>query len=112
MARTGRYIGTAIASVINLLNTERIVLGGGVMDAGELILDPIIQEARRRSFQPNFESTQIVAATLGPGPGALVIGAATGGQQDEGGGGGGDCFGGRRTQHRWLLSPGRPGMIA
>jgi glucokinase len=74
MARTGRYIGTAIASVINLLNTERIVLGGGVMEAGELILDPIVQEARRRSFQPNFESTQIVAATLGPD--AVSIGAA------------------------------------
>ncbi|HEX8502258.1 MAG TPA: ROK family protein [Pyrinomonadaceae bacterium] len=74
MARTGRYIGTAIASVINLLNTERVVLGGGVMDAGELILNPVIQEARRRSFQPNFESTQIVAATLGPD--AVPIGAA------------------------------------
>jgi glucokinase len=74
MARTGRYIGTAIAAVINLLNTERVVLGGGVMDAGELILNPIIEEARRRSFQPNFESTQIVAATLGAD--AVPIGAA------------------------------------
>ncbi|HEV2864767.1 MAG TPA: ROK family protein [Pyrinomonadaceae bacterium] len=64
--RTGRYIGTAVAAVINLLNIERIVLGGGVMDAGELILNPIIREARRRSFQPCFEATQIVAATLGP----------------------------------------------
>jgi glucokinase len=72
--RTGRYIGTAIATVINLLNTERLVLGGGVMDAGELILQPVISEARRRSFQPNFESTQIVAATLGPD--AVPIGAA------------------------------------
>src|SRR5437660_1397204 len=72
--RTGRYIGTAIAAVINLLNPERIVLGGGVMDAGELILDPVIREAGRRSFQPNFESTQIVAATLGPD--AAPIGAA------------------------------------
>jgi glucokinase len=74
MARTGRYIGTAIAAVINLLNTERIVLGGGVMDAGDLILAPVIEEARRRSFQPNFESTQIVTATLGPD--AVPIGAA------------------------------------
>jgi glucokinase len=74
MARTGRYIGTAIAAVINLLNTERVVLGGGVMDAGELILNPIIEEARTRSFQPNFESTQIVAATLGAD--AVPIGAA------------------------------------
>lgn len=74
MSRTGRYIGTAIAAVINLLNTERIVLGGGVMDAGDLILEPVIAEARRRSFQPNFESTEIVTATLGPD--AVPIGAA------------------------------------
>jgi glucokinase len=72
--RTGRYIGTAVAAVINLLNVERIVLGGGVMEAGELILNPIIREAGRRSFQPCFEATQIVAATLGPD--AVPIGAA------------------------------------
>lgn len=72
--RTGKYIGTGVASVLNLLNIERIVLGGGVMDAGDLILNPIIQEARRRAFQPCFEATQIVAATLGDE--AVTIGAA------------------------------------
>src|SRR5258705_12174147 len=72
--RTGKYIGTGVASVINLLNIERIVLGGGVMDAGQLILKPIIQEAKRRAFQPCFEATQIVAAKLGPD--AAPIGAA------------------------------------
>ncbi len=63
--RTGKYIGTGVASVINLLNIERIVLGGGVMDAGPLILEPIIQEVRRRAFQPCFEATSIVIAELG-----------------------------------------------
>ena len=72
--RTGKYIGTGVASVLNLLNIERVVLGGGVMDAGELILNPIIQEARRRAFQPCFEATQILAATLGAD--AASIGAA------------------------------------
>ena len=72
--RTGRYIGTAIAAVINLLNIERIVLGGGVMEAGDLILNPIIREAGRRSFQPCFEATQLVAASLGAD--AVPIGAA------------------------------------
>ncbi|MGH9944512.1 MAG: ROK family protein, partial [Pyrinomonadaceae bacterium] len=62
--RTGRYIGTAVAAVINLLNIQRIVLGGTIMEAGELILSPIIREAGRRSFHPCFEATQIVAATL------------------------------------------------
>src|SRR5215216_2586386 len=72
--RTGKYIGTGVASVINLLNIERIVLGGGVMDAGSLILNPIIQEVKRRAFQPCFEATEIVAGKLGLD--AAPIGAA------------------------------------
>jgi glucokinase len=72
--RTGKYIGAAVASVINLLNIERIVLGGAVMEAGDLILDSIIREAERRAFQPCFESTQILAAALGTD--AVSIGAA------------------------------------
>lgn len=72
--RTGKYIGAAVASVINLLNLERIVLGGRVMDAGDLILNPIIREAGRRAFQPCFEATQIVAAALGTD--AVAVGAA------------------------------------
>ncbi|MBA3711126.1 MAG: ROK family protein [Pyrinomonadaceae bacterium] len=72
--RTGRFIGTAVAAVINLLNIECIVMGGGVMEAGDLILDPIIREAGRRSFQPSFESAKIVTATLGGD--AVSVGAA------------------------------------
>src|SRR5688572_6635660 len=72
--RTGKYIGTGVATVINLLNIERIVLGGGVMDAGALILNPIIQEVKRRAFLRCFEATEIVAAKLGPD--AAPIGVA------------------------------------
>jgi glucokinase len=72
--RTGKFIGTGVASVINLLNIDCIVLGGGVMEAGSLILNPIIQEAKRRAFQPCFDATNIVAATLGPD--AAPIGVA------------------------------------
>ncbi len=72
--RTGKYIGTGVASILNLLNIERVVLGGGVMRAGDLILNPIIQEAKRRAFQPCFEATQIMGASLGED--AATIGAA------------------------------------
>lgn len=71
--RTGRYIGTGVASVINLLNMERIVLGGDVMDAGKLILDPIIHEAKRRAFQPCFETTEILAGILGVDAAAIGV---------------------------------------
>lgn len=72
--RTGNYVGTAVASVINLLNIERIVIGGAIMKAGEIMLEAIIARAKEISFTPSFESTEIVAGTLGENAGA--IGAA------------------------------------
>jgi Transcriptional regulator/sugar kinase len=72
--RTGNYVGTAIASVINLLNIEKIVIGGEIMHAGELVLDAIIRRARELSFTPSFNSTSIVAGALGEN--AAAIGAA------------------------------------
>jgi len=74
LERTGRSLGIAVGSVINLLSLERIVLGGTIMEAGDLILDPIIEEARKRSFQPCFEATKIVSAELGAD--GVAIGAA------------------------------------
>jgi glucokinase len=65
LARTGNYIGTAIASVINLLNVEKIVLGGKVMHAGGHILDSITQRASELSFEPAFSATKIVLGELG-----------------------------------------------
>src|SRR5436309_11317678 len=74
LERTGRSIGIAVASMINLLSIERIVLGGAVMEAGDMLLQPIINEARKRSFQQCFEATKIVAAELGAD--GVSIGAA------------------------------------
>lgn len=74
LQRTGNYVGTAIASVINLFNIERIVIGGEIMRAGELVLDAIIRRARELSFAPSFNSTNIVAGSLGEN--AAAVGAA------------------------------------
>jgi glucokinase len=74
MERTGMFLGIAIAAVINLLNVEMVVMGGGVMEAGDLILKPTINETRRRAFPPSFSSCEMVIAQLGPQAG--MIGAA------------------------------------
>src|SRR5205085_7242651 len=74
LERTGRSIGIAVASMINLLSIERVIVGGPIMEAGEFLLDPIIEEAKKRSFQPCFEATRIVAAELGTD--GVAIGAA------------------------------------
>lgn len=74
LERTGTYIGTAIASVINLLNVEKVVLGGEVMEAGGVILQSLAKRARERSFIPSFDAANIVIAQLGAD--APAIGAA------------------------------------
>jgi glucokinase len=65
LKRTGAYVGSAVATVINLLNVEKIVVGGEIMSAENLVLDAIIERARELSFKPSFDSTSIVEGSLG-----------------------------------------------
>ncbi len=74
LERTGNYIGTALAGVINLLNIEKIVIGGEIMQAKNLVLDAITRRARELSFAPSFVTTEIVEGELGAN--AAAIGAA------------------------------------
>ena len=52
LERTGIYVGLAIATVINLLNLEKIVVGGEIMEAKHLVLDAIKERACKLSFAP------------------------------------------------------------
>ena len=74
LERTGAYVGTGVASVINLLNIERIVVGGDVMDSEDYVLNAMIERARELSFTPAFETTKILASELQKN--AAAIGAA------------------------------------
>ncbi|MGA9770183.1 MAG: ROK family protein [Blastocatellia bacterium] len=74
LKETGRVLGAAIASVVNLLNVEVVVLGGGVMAAGDLILEPIREGTYRGAVRPCFECCRVVVAELGQDAG--IIGAA------------------------------------
>lgn len=74
LERTGVFVGTAIAGVINLLNIEKIVVGGEIMQAGDVVLRGIIGRAKALSFAPSFETTEIVEGALGEN--AAAVGAA------------------------------------
>ncbi len=65
LERTGGYVGSAIASVINLLNPERIVIGGSIMAAKSTVLDAITSRAGELAFEPAFNATTILAGELG-----------------------------------------------
>jgi glucokinase len=69
----GGRLGVACASFANIFEPEVIVIGGGVIKAGDLLLDPARREVRERALRPMNE-TPIVAATLGNDAG--MIGAA------------------------------------
>ena len=60
--------------MINLLNIEKIVVGGEIMQAGNVVLDGIIARAKELSFAPSFETTEIVEGALGEN--AAAVGAA------------------------------------
>ncbi|HEY2846709.1 MAG TPA: ROK family protein [Pyrinomonadaceae bacterium] len=71
--RTGSYVGTAIASVINLLNIEKIVVGGAIMRAQSVVLRAISERAREITFAPSFASTSILAGELGENAAAIGV---------------------------------------
>lgn len=73
LERTGMFVGTAIAGVINLLNIEKIVVGGEIMQAGKLVLNGIINRAKELSFTPSFETTKIVQGALGENAAAIGV---------------------------------------
>jgi predicted NBD/HSP70 family sugar kinase len=73
--QAGRRIGTALTSLVNLINPGIIVIGGGVARAGVLLLEPLRETVRQRALPVAVRSTKIVESELGAE--AIAIGAVT-----------------------------------
>lgn len=73
-AQAGYYLGIGLSLALNIFNPEKIILGGAVMEAGKFLLDPALEEARKRSYKASFECCRIEKAVLGNKAG--FIGAA------------------------------------
>jgi glucokinase len=74
-AKSIRALAAGIASLINVLDPELIVLGGGIAAAGERLFAPLRAEMEKFEWRPHGQAVRIVPATLGEFAGA--IGAAT-----------------------------------
>ncbi len=70
----GRKLGVALAGVVNLLNPDMIVIGGGVSNAGELILGALRMEIRSRAMKDQARHVKVVRARLGSDAG--MVGAS------------------------------------
>jgi predicted NBD/HSP70 family sugar kinase len=76
LRETARYLGAGLSDLINLLNPDRIVIGGWVgLRLGPLLL-PLLREAvQQRALTPPFERVELELCHLGPD--AVALGAAT-----------------------------------
>jgi len=74
LALVGCRLGAGLASLVNIFDPEVVVVGGGVMAAGELLLGPAREEMRRRALPPLRDSVRVVPSHFGAESG--MIGAA------------------------------------
>ncbi|MEU6341804.1 MULTISPECIES: ROK family transcriptional regulator [unclassified Streptomyces] len=61
----GRHVGMGVASLANLLNPSRVVLGGDLAEAGELVLGPIRESVARYAIPSAARRLSVVSGALG-----------------------------------------------
>lgn len=81
VAQMAEFLGIALANVVTLFGPDRIVVGGGIAEAGDLVLDPITESVKRRVTLVPTDRIEIVPAVFGRFAGA--VGAALTGVQRE-----------------------------
>lgn len=70
----GQRLGVGIANIVNIFNPEVVVIGGGVIAAGEMLLAPAREVMRERALSPGRDLVRVEAAEFGPEAG--MVGAA------------------------------------
>ncbi|MEW6446573.1 MAG: ROK family protein [Bacillota bacterium] len=66
-----RWLGIGVAAVLNLLNPEMVVLGGGMMKSAAFFWETLDGEVRRRALPSAFQGARLVTAALGGRSGVL-----------------------------------------
>lgn len=74
VTEAARYVGIAVANLVNLFNPQLVVIGGPVGQVGQVLMDPLRDEVRRRAMAYPLSAVEIVTSNLGAYAGA--IGAA------------------------------------
>src|SRR3989338_3544813 len=72
--KMGRILGIGIADIVNILNIEVFILGGGVAEAWDYFIEYTREEIRRRTYRVTGERVKVIKAELGDDAG--IFGAA------------------------------------
>jgi N-acetylglucosamine repressor len=75
LAETGRYLGIGLANLVNLFNPTKIILSGGVIRAGDFVLEPLKETVKKRALSVPAKEVSITVSELGTH--AQAIGAFT-----------------------------------
>jgi predicted NBD/HSP70 family sugar kinase len=75
IARAGELLGVAIANLVNLVNPTRVILGGRLPHAGDVLIAPLLIALRERAMWSSVLEVEVVASALGDH--AIALGAAT-----------------------------------
>ncbi len=70
-AQAGHFLGIGLGIAMNLLNPDKILLGGAVMSAGDLLLSPALEEVKKRAYKASYQCCKIEKASLGNKAGFL-----------------------------------------
>ncbi|MFJ7467852.1 ROK family transcriptional regulator [Peribacillus frigoritolerans] len=65
LQQAGRYLGVGITNLIHTVNPRRIIIGGGVSNAGDLIMDNIIHTVNQRALTNPAKQTEIILSKFG-----------------------------------------------
>lgn len=75
LAIAGRYFGIGLSTIVQVLNPDRIVVGGGLARIGALIMDPAVQSLNACIHPVLIDSAEIVSSALGEDGGLIGAGA-------------------------------------
>ncbi|MGH8950962.1 MAG: ROK family protein [Acidimicrobiia bacterium] len=77
VSRMASFLGIGLANVVTLFGPDRIVVGGGIAEAGDLVLEPITAAVKQRVTLVPTDEIEIIPASFGRFAGA--VGAALAG---------------------------------
>ncbi len=73
--RAGSYLGIGVSNILTCIGVKKVVIGGGVSKAGDLLLDPIREVVKQRVFLMPIEKVKILTAKLGKDAGIVGMAA-------------------------------------
>ena len=70
-AQAGFYIGLGLVNLIHILEPKRVLIGGGVSLAGDLLFEPIRETVDQQVMSPIYREVEILPAALGADVGLM-----------------------------------------